>query len=262
MIFLYIKKYKIIKGYIALGILLVSLIYVSISYNNGMSTFYAEKKKIPIYSVATKEKKVAITFDASWGQDRTDKIIEVLDRYNVKATFFLVGAWIDSYPDKLKTLYDKGHEIANHTNRHPDMSSITRQKLINEIEITDTKIKSIIGINTELFRCPSGYYNNLVVETVEGTKHYCIQWDVDSLDWKAEGADKEYERVIKKTVPGSIILFHNEAINTPNNLPRIIEYLKKQGYEFVTVSNLIYKNNYYIDHNGKQIYNSNNSNIE
>lgn len=214
-----------------------------------------QKKKLPIYCVDTDEKKIAISFDASWGADKTDKILEILDKYDVKATFFLVGGWVDNYPDKLKEIHKRGHEIGNHSNTHPTMTKISRAKIINEIEITDAKIMKITGQGTKLFRCPEGAYDDKVIEAVESTNHYCIQWDVDSIDWKAQGADLEYSRVIKKTKAGSIILFHNDAKYTPQNLPRIIEKLKNEGYEFVKISDLIYEEDYHLDHEGRQIKN-------
>jgi polysaccharide deacetylase family sporulation protein PdaB len=258
MIFLCIKKSKVYKGFSASVVLLLVVLIVLVGNIYDVDVFQRDKRKLPIYSVDTKEKKVALTFDASWGQDNTEKIVQILDKYDVKATFFLVGAWVDSNPNKLKLLFDKGHEIGNHTNLHPNMNSISKEKLIKEIESADNKIKKIIGQGTTLFRAPSGDYNNSVIETIEGTNRYVIQWNVDSIDWKGDGADIEYNRVMKKTVPGSIILFHCEAIHTPDNLPKIIEALKEKGYVFTTVSQLIYKENFYIDENGKQIYNKNN----
>jgi peptidoglycan-N-acetylglucosamine deacetylase len=258
MVFLTIKGSKLRKGFTAIIILLIFSLFVTVMKIGNVSVFSNNKRRLPIYYVDTTEKRVAITFDASWGKDNTDEILTVLDKYDVKATFFVLGAWVDDHPDKLKEIFDRGHEIGNHTDRHPDMNTITKEKLINEIKITDEKIKRITGKATFLFRCPSGDYNDMIIETVESTKHFCIQWNVDSIDWKGEGADIEYNRVIKRTVPGSILLFHNEAIHTPQNLPRIIEYLQKKGYTFVTVSDLIYKENYYIDNTGKQILNKSN----
>jgi peptidoglycan/xylan/chitin deacetylase (PgdA/CDA1 family) len=111
----------------------------------------------------------------------------------------------------------------------------------------------VTGESTKLFRCPSGAYNDLVVETVNSNGYHCIQWDVDSIDWKAQGADNEYDRVMRKVQPGSILLFHNDGKYTPETLPRIIEDLKAKGYSFVKVGDLIYKENYYINNQGKQI---------
>ncbi|MBZ9688695.1 polysaccharide deacetylase family sporulation protein PdaB [Clostridium estertheticum] len=245
----YIKKKIILIFVLFIG----TLITLGVYNFKTKGVFMGEQRKLPIYSVDTKDKKIAISFDASWGNDRTDDILKILDKYNAKATFFLVGAWVDQYPDKLKTMYEKGHEIGNHSNKHPIMTTISKEKMIEEIAITDAKIMSVTGQETILFRCPSGEYNNLVIDTVEATNHYCIQWDVDSIDWKEQGADIEFNRIVKKTKPGSILLFHNDAKYTPENLPRILEYLKGAGFEFVKISDLIYKNNYSINIEGKQI---------
>lgn len=245
----YIKRKLVVIFVLLIGILAT----VGIYNWKTKGVFLGVERKLPIYSVDTKEKKIAISIDVSWGNDRTDNILKVLDEYNVKATFFIVGAWIDQYPDKLKAIYEQGHEIGNHTNKHPIMTTISKEQMINDISIVDAKLLSIIGQGTTLFRCPSGEYNNLVIQTVEATNHYCVQWDVDSIDWKEQGAEIEYNRIVKNTKPGSILLFHNNAKYTPENLPKIIEFLRDQGYEFVKVSDLIYKNNYYIDYTGKQI---------
>ena len=246
-------------SYIKKNLILFCVIFIGIStiigfYNwKTKGAFLTNQRKLPIYSVDTKEKKIAITFDASWGDDRTEDILKTLDKYNAKATFFVVGAWIDQYPAMLKKLNEKGHEVGNHSNKHPIMTTISKEKMIEEIAATDAKIMSITGKQTTLFRCPSGEYNDLVIGTVKSTNHYCIQWDADSIDWKEEGAEIEYNRIIKKTRPGSILLFHNDAKYTPENLIKILEHFKSEGYEFVTVSDLIYKNNYYINESGKQL---------
>lgn len=247
-------KVKLIKKiFFTVGLLFIGVLASIFCNNKDIGVFNSSNRKIPIYSVDTKNKKVAITFDVSWGTDNTNKILEVLDKYNIKATFFLVGGWIDENPDKVKIIHEKGHEIGNHSDKHPDMTRISREKIIQDIDINDAKIRNLTGEGTKLFRCPSGSYNDIVIQAVKDTGNYCIQWDVDSIDWREEGADLEYNRVINKVKPGSIILFHNNAKYTPDNLSRIIEKLKKQGYEFVKVGDLIYKQNYHMDYNGKQI---------
>ncbi|EFG90141.1 putative polysaccharide deacetylase family sporulation protein PdaB [Clostridium carboxidivorans P7] len=222
------KAKMVKKVFLAMFLLCVAIIGSVFYKNKNIATFINVNRNLPIYYVDTKDKKIALTFDVSWGTDNTDKILQVLDKYNVKATFFLVGGWIDQYPEKVKSIYEKGHEIGNHSDRHPDMTKISRDKIIEEIDINDSKIRKLTGEGTKLFRCPEGSYNNLVVQTVKDTNHYCIQWDVDSIDWKEEGANLEYERVVKKVKNGSIILFHNNAKYTPDNLPKVIENLKKQ----------------------------------
>ena len=221
-----------------------------------INVFNLNNKKLPIYNVDTNgEKVIAITFDASWGADNTIKILDVLDEYDVKATFFLVGRWVDEYESEVEEIHKRGHEIGNHSNSHPNMTSLSKDAIIREIIITDSKIRKITGEGTKVFRFPEGAYNDNVVQIIQESGHYCIQWDVDSIDWKEAGAQKEYDRVIKKTVGGSIVLFHNNAKYTPDNLPKILKQLTNDGFSFVTVSELIYKEDYIIDHAGKQIKN-------
>jgi polysaccharide deacetylase family sporulation protein PdaB len=205
-------------------------------------TLMSTKEKLPIYSVDMKEKKVAITFDASWGADKTDSILDTLDKYNVKATFFLVGNWCDDYPNKVKEIAKRGHEIGNHSNKHPNFTTISKEKIIKEVEITNAKIMELTGQSPRLFRFPEGVYNDSAIETINQSGLTSIQWDVDSVDWKANGAELEYDKVIKNVKPGSIVLFHNDARYTPETLPKIIEFLQKEGYEFVRVSDLLIKN--------------------
>lgn len=236
-------------------ILLIIAVLLSVFFmrNKSIIPVLGVKRILPIYYVDTNEKKIALTFDVSWGNDNTEEILNILDKYNIKASFFVIGGWVNENPDKVMEIYKRGHEIGNHSNKHPDMTRITRSRMIEEIDITDAKIRSITGQGTKLFRCPEGTYNDSVVETVLGTGHYCIQWNVDSIDWMEQGADIEYNRVISKVKPGSILLFHNNAVYTPKNLPRIIEKLKSEGYEFVKVGDLIYKNKYHIDYDGRQV---------
>lgn len=205
-------------------------------------TFISTKEKLPVYSVDMKEKKVAITFDASWGADKTDSILDTLDKYNVKATFFLVGNWCDDYPNQVKDIAKRGHEIGNHSNKHPNFTTISKEKIIKEVEITNAKIMELTGQGPRLFRFPEGAYNDLAIETINQSGLTSIQWDVDSVDWKANGAEFEYDKVVKNVKPGSIVLFHNDARYTPETLPKIIEFLQKEGYEFVRVSDLLIKN--------------------
>lgn len=235
------------------SILLLVFSAVFSFYFANKSVFLISEKKVPIYSVDTDKKKASITFDVNWGDDNTESILDTLDEYGIKATFFLIGNWIDDYPDQAKEIYKRGHEIGNHSNSHPDMSKIPSEKIKKDINIADGKIFNLVGSNSKLFRFPSGGYNDNAVKIIEEMGYHCIQWDVDSIDWKEEGEEKEYDRVMKKTKPGSIILFHSDSKHTPKTLPRIIKDLKDKGYEFVKVGELIYKENYNIDATGRQI---------
>ena len=219
----------------------------------SMRAFAGNNRKLPIYCVETPEKKIAISFDAAWGNDDTHTLIEILKEYDVPATFFVVGAWVDKYPESVKELTDAGHRIQNHSNTHPYMTQLSVAQMTDELATCNEKIKAITGVSPTLFRPSYGDYDNAVIETVEGLNMYPIQWSVDSLDWQDSAtADSIYKRVTSKVTNGSIVLFHNDAEHTPEALPKILKALKDEGYEFVFIDDLIYKDNYEIKHDGTQ----------
>ena len=213
----------------------------------------SQNKLLPIYCVETNEKKVCLTFDAAWGNEDTEELIKILASYNAKATFFLVGEWVDKYPESVKALSEAGHSIQNHSDTHAHLPELSSEEIKKDIQSCNDKIKAVTGKCPTLLRAPYGDYNNTVIKTMEEMKMYTIQWDVDSLDWKDYEADKICDIVLSKVGCGSIILFHNAALHTPEALPKILDELSKQGYEFVTVEELIYKDGYEINHEGRQI---------
>jgi polysaccharide deacetylase family sporulation protein PdaB len=233
------------------------LVAVSVVYTQGytpgvVSVLFNNDKRLPIYSVETEEKKIAISFDAAYGDQYTPQILDILDGYNVKTTFFLVGFWIDKYGEVLEEIHRRGHEIGNHSTTHPQMSKLTVEEIKKELETTAEKIKAVTGKDPILFRPPFGDYNNKVIETAQQLGYYSIQWDVDSLDWKEFGVEPVVDRVLKRVNNGSIVLFHNNAKYVADFLPIILDRLIKEGYTIVPVSQLIIKENYFIDHTGRQ----------
>ncbi|MFR1566032.1 MAG: polysaccharide deacetylase family protein [Christensenellales bacterium] len=251
--FLLIKKKRILTGALVLVMLVAGLLAVGFTGAYGV---YAEKttRKLPIYCVESAEPKVAISFDASWGADKTLSILEILERYDIKANFFTVGFWAEKYPDILKKLSDSGRmEIGTHSNTHPHMPKLSRSQMKLELETSSKIIESVTGKKPDLFRAPFGDYNDALIETAEEMGLYTIQWDVDSLDWKGLKSGEMAARVINKTQNGSIILMHNDGEHTVEALPLIIEGLKNKGFTFVTIGELIYRDNFTIDHTGKQI---------
>lgn len=238
------------------GLFLFVICFVSLNFDKTVDVFKNSiKRDLPIYCVDKDQKICAMSFDAAWGAEDTPVLIKILDDYDVKTTFFVVGDWVDKYPDAVKALSDAGHEIMNHSDTHPHMTSLTKEKMIKEVTHCNNKIKSITGVEPILFRPPYGDYNNDVVSNLRELGMYTIQWDVDSLDWKDLSPQAITERVTSKVKPGSIILFHNAAKNTPEALPMILEYLKQNEYKIVPVSQIIYKDNFTIDTQGKQISN-------
>lgn len=213
----------------------------------------AASRQLPIYCVKRDNKAVSLTFDAAWGNEDTQQLIDILSHYGVKATFFLVGQWVDKYPESVSALYDAGMELGNHSDEHPHMASLSEKQIMDEISACNEKIQGITDERPTLFRCPYGEYNDTVINTINGMNMYPIQWNVDSLDWKGLSADEIVERVTGGVVPGSVILFHNAAENTPEALPRIIEFLISEGYEIVPVSELLLSGSYDIDHSGMMV---------
>ncbi len=232
--------------------LLTITIISTVTISHIGTTVSNSLKKLPIYSVATNEKKIAITFDAAWSAEDTDELIEILKKHNAKTTIFAVGDWVDKNPQAVKKFHKNGHEMANHSNTHAAFSKISREQIKQEIFNCNKKIEALTGVSPKLVRAPSGDYDNKSIEVAESLNMKMIQWDCDSLDWKLLSVDEMYARVTSKAQNGSILLFHNGVENTPEALDKILTKLEKDGYEFVTVSELIYWDNYEIDHTGRQ----------
>lgn len=212
----------------------------------------ASERKLPIYSVATSEKKISISFDCAWGVEHTDKILDELDRHNVRCTFFAVEFWVEKYPEYAKKVVERGHELGTHSKTHPYMSKLSAAEMQAELTSSSKKIEEVTGVKPTLFRPPYGDYNNQLIETSNKLGLYPIQWDVDSLDWKNLTATELSLRVINGAKEGSIILCHNNGLHTAEALPMIFSTLQNRGFEFVPIGELIYKNNYTVDHTGKQ----------
>lgn len=252
---LVVLRWRGIKAFLSL-ILLVMVIGLSYFFKTNSIGVSGEKYEQPIYSVATDEKKVAITFDINWAEkDYLEGILDVLDKYNVKATFFIMGGWVN-YSDenliKLKLISDRGHEIGNHSYKHPNFSTISMERMEEEVEKTNKLLEEYTGEKPKLFRFPSGDYNKTALDKVRSLNMIPIQWSADSVDWKEQGEEVEFKRVIDKLKEGSIILFHNNAKYTVKNLDKLLTYLRENEYEAVTVGELIYKENYSIDEKGTQ----------
>ena len=188
----------------------------------------------------------------TWGNEDTQQIIDILAKYNVKATFFVVGDWVDKYPESVKALSAAGHEIMNHSDDHAHFAKLSAQEIIANVNACNDKIEAVTGVRPTLFRPPYGEYNDNVVATLNDMNMYTIQWDVDSLDWKDLSAGEISKRVLNGASPGSIVLFHNAAKHTPEALPTIIEGLLSNGYSLIPVSEIILQGEYTMDHTGRQ----------
>ena len=192
------------------------------------------------------------TFASPWGNEDTEHLIEILAKYNVKTTFFVVGDWVDKYPESVKALHDAGHEVMSHSTHHDHYNSLTSSQIVADIQESCDKIEAVTGCSPTLIRCPYGEYDDHVISAIRSMGMEPIQWDVDSLDWKDYDAGTICKRVRDKLAPGSIVLFHNAALHTPEALPAILDCLINDGYTVVPISQLILDPPYTIDHTGRQ----------
>lgn len=250
------------KKYLLPLTLLFSLMFLlSISYNKRIATRVIAtsstvgSRELPIYCVQTDKPQIALTFDAAWGNEDTKTILDILAKHEVKATFFMTGGWVSSYPDDVKAILAAGHDLGNHSENHKNMSQLSDREKTSELMTVHNKVKELTGYDMFLFRPPYGDYDNAVVLNARENGYYPIQWDVDSLDWKDYGVEAIIDTVCnhKHLGNGSIILCHNGAKYTAQALETMITNLKSKGYEFVPVSQLILRENYHMDHEGRQI---------
>ena len=235
--------------------LAAAAIFCAVHYPAAVSAAAADRQ-LPIYCVQRDQKMVAISFDAAWGNEDTQQLIDIMAKHQIKATFFVVGEWVDKYPESVKALHDAGHEVMNHSNDHAHMSELSAEEIVADVAACNEKIEAVTGVVPTLIRPPYGEYDDHVVNAIRSMGMEPIQWDVDSLDWKDLSAGDITQRVLSKVQPGSIVLFHNAALHTPEALPGIIEALLQEGYTFVPISELIlpgeYGVDYTIDHTGRQ----------
>ena len=238
---------------LSLGLLSISFLT---GYHEKAAEVYLESelvlRKVPVYNVDTTEKVVALTFDAAWGADKTEEILNILKQYEIRATFFLVGFWVEDYPEQAKKIVEAGMEIGTHSNTHPDMVKISAQAQEEELQTSKEIIQKQLNYECKLFRAPFGSYNNTLMSIAEKLGLTTIQWDVDTLDWKGISAKEITNRVMAKAKNGSIILFHNNSDHVLSALPIVIEGLKNKGYQFKSVGEMIYTENAYVDMNGIQ----------
>ncbi len=247
-------KRKSIVAFAALAI--VGLVLMSaLGASSAAAVFFGKTpRKIPVYGVDTGdgEKVIALTFDAAWGADKTQGILDIMAKFEAKGTFFLVGFWLDKYADETKAIADAGFEIGNHSRNHLNMPKLSDGEIRAEIEYVNEKVEELTGKRPTYFRAPFGDYNDRLVSAVEGLGMVEVQWSIDSLDWKGLSAKQIYERVVPKAKSGDIVLFHNNSDHVLDALPMVLTGLKAQGFKFVTMSELVLTEGYSVDNNGIQ----------
>ncbi len=253
--FLVFNKQKIVTYFVSV-LTVVLLFFVASTLNKKdeiVETSAGAERLLPIYNVKTEEKKIAFTMNCAWNADDIDSILETLEKNNVKITFFMVGEWIDKYPEAVKKINEAGHEIANHSDTHKHVNNLSYEDNVKEIQSANEKIKNITGKDNKLYRAPYGEYNNTVIKAAKDNGYIPIQWNLDTLDYTGITGEEMWKRIDGKLKEGDIILSHNGTEHTAEALDMLIKNIKEKGFEIVKVSDLIYHDNYKIDINGTQI---------
>ena len=242
-------KYRVLTFMLICTIIGIGAMFAGSGTKNVSSTQII----IPIYCVDRGDNAVSITFDCAWGSDDMGEILSILKKHNCKATFFVLGTWAEKNPDVMKKIIEEGHETGNHSYNHAYYTTMRREEMLADIQKCNKVIKKTCNVSPILFRAPSGDYSNSVIEACHEADMKYIQWSVDSLDWRGLNCEQMLERIIPKTKSGDILLFHNDTAHTAESLDKILTELEKKGFSFLKVSDLIYKDNYTIDHTGRQI---------
>lgn len=236
------KMKKIIYTTIILLLTILSTTQISADkicdyeFESGNSNLYVSNR--------TAEKCIALTFDDGPHPKYTPQILDILDKYGAKATFFVVGKNAEMYPDIVKEEHLRGHEIGNHTYSHPNLRNISAMKFFDEITKTKEIIENITGVSPVLFRPPGGYLSNDIVKEVTSIDNTSVLWSwrQDTRDWAQTESDVIVKNVLENLKDGDIILFHDYNAGkspTPDALERILKTLSEKGYRFVTVSELM-----------------------
>ena len=245
------EKKRWVSGALLAAVLLCA---VGTVYASGTRTaeVVARKRELPIYAVDRDDNKIAISFDAAWGGDKTEKILDILDEYGIKTTFFMVDIWTQRFPDLMKEIIARGHEIGNHSTTHPKMSTLSREQIRQELDTMADNAQALTGVRPTLFRPPYGDYNNDVVLIARASGYEPIQWSVDSIDWKNKGVQPLIDRATKNVKSGDIVLFHNDSKYILDALPAILKSYREQGFTVVPISELLLTGETTLDAQGIQ----------
>ena len=220
-----------IRGFIASFLSVVSLV-------SQLSVAVLAKP----YSKGAAAKEIALTFDDGPSRQNTEEILKILEEYGIRATFFVIGENAAADPERIRMIHEAGHEIGNHTYTHAYISKIRPDELREEIRKTEEVLKSITGEKPTVFRPPGGYYDQASLGVLEEMGYQSVLWSLDTKDWSMPKSDTIASKIEENAVGGDIILFHDlndKRLPTPEALKRILPYLKENGYEFVTISEMI-----------------------
>jgi len=228
----------VILGFVGLIILLsFGFIHFDNSNNINEQAVFSQQNKA-IYNGPEDKQAMALTINVAWGEEFLPSMLDTLDKYNVKATFFFVGRWVEKFPEKIKEIHERGHELGNHGFRHLHPKQLDKERLIKLIKDNEKLINKTTGYQTDLFAPPYGEVDDRVAQVAAEIGYKTIMWSADTIDWQRPAPEVIIKRVIDKASNGGIVLMHPTK-PTAEALPQIIEKLQSKGYKLVTVSELL-----------------------
>ena len=246
------KKRTLIKTAVCVMLVLFGVICTGIFYGDTQDVFGNNaNENMPVCSVATDEKVVALTIDTAFGDDYTEKMLDILKKYNIKATFFVMGMWGEENSAVVDKILADGHEIQNHSMEHIRYTDVSAEEMLADAQAAKEYISSISNSDGNIIRLPYGAYSNEVVETLITKGFIPITWSNDGEDWKEEDAAKVCENVVNNVTGGDIIMLQNNTASGADALENIIIGLKEKDYEFLTVSQMMPGGDIKTDANGK-----------
>jgi len=244
-----IKKNSIIRAVVFLLLIGITFVYTSSITKKDRAVSTQSPMKMPIFMVES-EDEVALTFDTTFGDDYTAEILKVLKENDVKATFFVMGAWAAKYPASLEMIALSGHEIASHSMSHERYPDLPAKDVLADAEAAKDYLYKACDVETNMIRLPFGAFDDDTIYTLEGDGFVPIKWSLDSKDWKMILAEQIVERIKKYAKPGDIIMFQNNAGETVKALPGVLKELEKKGLKPVMLSELIPEGEVYVDDKG------------
>lgn len=246
------KKGTLIKAAVFVLLIVGAVLYTNYFMQDSSDVFSGkDNQQMPVCSVKTDVKEVALTIDTAFGNDKTQAILDILDEYNVKATFFVVGLWARENPDLLTEIIKAGHEVQNHSMTHERYPDMEVTDVLADAQAAQTLLDEATGKKANIIRLPFGAFDDKTLKILQDNGFIPVKWSVDGEDWKTQDIKEVYNNVIKNTKGGDIIMLQNNTVGAEGALSDIIAHLLDKGYEFKTISDLIPKGNIVVDDKGR-----------
>ena len=237
---IFVVKHKNIT--LLAGLLAACAIFYAVSYPSAVGA-YATDRQLPIYCVEKDQKVCSISFDAAWGNEDTQTLIDILEQYKVKATFFVVGNYLETSPDLVKRMLAEGHTVGNHTYHHPDMSKIrTKEDFARELEALETLYEEITGEPiSKYYRPPQGIYSEKNLQMAKDLGYRTFFWSLAYVDWKQDDQpthEQAFDKLLTRVHPGAVVLLHNTSKTNGEILDELLAKWEEMGYTFHPLSEL------------------------